>query len=116
MKTPDNADNEMRIATNTSEIMWVEGRVDSNWDAIAQNQMAIGDLGGRGGAKEMANSDLNNRLGSNAAAISRNKGKIGELSDSLEIVRAGVASMALTGIPAINGHGISIDVGLYEGE
>ena len=110
-------DHEMRISTNASEIMRVEGRVDSNWDAIAQNQMDIGALGGRVGANEMAIGDLTNRVGSNAAAISRNEGMIGELSDSLEVVRAGVAaSMALAGMPAINGRGVSIGIGSYDGE
>ena len=42
---------------------------------------------------------------------------IGELSESLEVVRAGVAaSMALAGMPAINGRGISIGVGSFDGE
>ena len=110
-------DHEMRISTNASEIMRVEGRVDSNWDAIAENQTAIGALGGRVGANEMAIGDLNNRVGSNASAIQRNSGMISDLNDSLEVVRAGVAaSMALAGMPAINGRGVSIGVGSYDGE
>ena len=42
---------------------------------------------------------------------------IGDLSDSLEVVRAGVAaSMALAGMPAINGRGVSIGIGSFDGE
>ena len=108
---------EGRISKNTSEIMRVEGRVDSNWNAIEANQTAIGTLSGRVGANEMAIGDLSNRVGSNAAAISRNEGMISDLNDSLEVVRAGVAaSMALAGMPAINGRGVSIGIGSYDGE
>ena len=101
--TADIATNKANIATNAgkiemnaSEIMRVEGRVDSNWDAIAQNQMDIG---------------------SNRSMINDNRNMIGDLSDSLEVVRAGVAaSMALAGMPAINGRGVSIGIGSYDGE
>ena len=42
---------------------------------------------------------------------------IGELSDDLGVVRAGVAaSMALAGMPAVNGRGIAIGVGSFDGE
>ena len=72
------------------------GRISSNADAIASNM---------------------NSIGQNASAISDNRNMIGELSDDLDVVRAGVAaSMALAGMPAINGRGISIGVGSYDGE
>ena len=72
------------------------GRISSNADAIAANM---------------------NSIGQNASAISDNRNMIGELSDDLDVVRAGVAaSMALAGMPAINGRGISIGVGSYDGE
>ena len=71
-------------------------RISSNADAIASNMNAIGQ---------------------NASAISDNRNMIGELSDDLDVVRAGVAaSMALAGMPAINGRGIAIGVGSYDGE
>ena len=58
-----------------------------------------------------------NSIGQNASAISDNRNMIGELSDDLDVVRAGVAaSMALAGMPAINGRGIAIGVGSYDGE
>ena len=79
------------------------GNIADNAAAIGMNSSAIADLG--------------NRVGSNESAIMRNTGMIGELSDELEVVRAGVAaSMALAGMPAINGRGISIGVGSYDGE
>ena len=72
------------------------GRITSNANDIAANMNAIGQ---------------------NRSAISDNRNMIGELSDDLDIVRAGVAaSMALAGMPAINGRGIAIGVGSYDGE
>ena len=56
-------------------------------------------------------------IGSNRSSIMQNAGMIGDLQDQMEVVRAGVAaSMALAGMPAINGRGISIGVGSYDGE
>ena len=81
--------NEMSIGVNASGI-------SSNADSIAANMSSIG---------------------SNASAISDNRNMIGELSDDLGVVRAGVAaSMALAGMPGINGRGISIGVGSFDGE
>ena len=109
-----NAEN---IMTNASEIMRVEGRVDTNWDAIAANQMAISDNASGISSNADAIAANMNSIGQNASAIGDNRNMIGELSDSLEVVRAGVAaSMALAGMPAINGRGISIGVGSYDGE
>ena len=79
------------------------GRIDTNASSISSNADAI--------AANM------NSIGSNASAISDNRNMIGELSDDLDVVRAGVAaSMALAGMPAINGRGISIGVGSFDGE
>ena len=72
------------------------GRISSNADAIASNM---------------------NSIGQNRSMINDNRNMIGELSDDLDVVRAGVAaSMALAGMPAINGRGIAIGVGSYDGE
>ena len=39
------------------------------------------------------------------------------MSDDLDVVRSGVAaSMALAGMPAVNGRGIAIGVGSFDGE
>ena len=95
--------NTTNIATNAADIMTNAGNIADNAAAIGANTGAIADLG--------------NRVGSNESAIQRNSGMIGELSESLETVRAGVAaSMALAGMPAINGRGISIGVGSFDGE
>ena len=71
-------------------------RITSNANDIAANMTAIG---------------------RNTTAIGRNESAIMGLQDQMEIVRAGVAaSMALAGMPAINGRGIAIGVGSYDGE
>ena len=87
---------EEAVAAGAASDMALGGRISSNADAIAANM---------------------NSIGQNASAISDNRNMIGELSDDLDVVRAGVAaSMALAGMPAINGRGISIGVGSYDGE
>ena len=59
----------------------------------------------------------NSAIGSNRSNIMQNADMIGGLQDQMEVVRAGVAaSMALAGMPAINGRGISIGVGSFDGE
>ena len=101
--TTNIATNTENIATNAAGIMTNAGNIASNTAAIGMNTGAIADLG--------------NRVGSNESAIMRNSGMISDLNESLEVVRAGVAaSMALAGMPAINGRGISIGVGSYDGE
>ena len=68
-------------------------------------------------ADSMLRSSLTDMIGSNTTMINDNRRMIGELSDDLDVVRAGVAaSMALAGMPAINGRGIAIGVGSYDGE
>ena len=101
--TADIATNKANITTNAAGIMTNAGNIASNTAAIGMNTGAIADLG--------------NRVGSNESAIMRNSGMISDLNESLEVVRAGVAaSMALAGMPAINGRGVSIGVGSYDGE
>ena len=88
--------NATMVGENRGMIEANSGRISSNADAIAANM---------------------NSIGQNSSAISDNRNMIGELSDDLDVVRAGVAaSMALAGMPAINGRGISIGVGSYDGE
>ncbi|MYJ94119.1 MAG: hypothetical protein F4053_00520 [Proteobacteria bacterium] len=87
---------EEAVAAGAAADMALGGRISSNADAIAANM---------------------NSIGQNSSAISDNRNKIGELSDDLDVVRAGVAaSMALAGMPAINGRGVAIGVGSYDGE
>ena len=91
------------ILTNAGNITMNSGRIDVNETAIASN---AGDIA--------SNASM---IGSNASAIGMNETRIGELSDELDIVRSGVAaSMALAGTPAINGRGIAIGVGSFDGE
>ena len=134
--------NEMRsmansgmIETNAGNIMMNAGNIKTNADSIAAETTARMDadmmLAGGIDANKMrldthemlvgqntsAISALDGRVGSNESAIQRNSGMIGELSESLEVVRAGVAaSMALAGMPAVNGRGIAIGVGSFDGE
>ena len=87
---------EQAVAAGAAADMALGGRISSNADAIASNM---------------------NSIGQNRSMINDNRNMIGELSDDLDVVRAGVAaSMALAGMPAINGRGIAIGVGSYDGE
>ncbi len=96
MNSEDIMTNAGNIMTNSGRITANEGAISSNADAIASNM---------------------NSIGQNASAIGRNSEMITGLQDQMEIVRAGVAaSMALAGMPAINGRGVSIGVGSYDGE
>ena len=126
------------IAVNQTDIDALEaedvrlgGRIDTNWDAIAVNQLDIdaNEVAIAGnttaiGTNTTSITSNSTMIGENASAISRNSGmitdnrnRIGELSDDLDIVRSGVAaSMALAGMPAINGRGIAIGVGSFDGE
>ena len=71
------------IEENASEIVRVEGRVDANWDAIADNQMAINN-------NTMA-------LDDHATRISANDMRIGQLSEDMDVLRAGVAAAIAMG-------------------
>ena len=74
------ADDELRghITTNAGNIMANEMAIGSNADNISANAGSI--------AANMSS------IGSNASAISDNRNMIGELSDDLDVVRAGVAA------------------------
>ena len=99
-----------RIDTNAAGIMTNAGGIEMNLGSIGANATAISS-NVDGIAANMSS------IGSNSASIADNRNMIGELSDDLSVVRAGVAaSMALAGMPAINGRGISIGVGSFDGE
>ena len=99
-----------RIDTNAGDIM-------TNAGNIMANEMAIGENAGNISTNADGIAANMNAIGANAASIADNRNMIGELSDDLSVVRAGVAaSMALAGMPAINGRGISIGVGSFDGE
>ena len=117
-------DNAAAIATNTGHIMTNRTDIDQNASDIMTNAGHIMDNRGMIesntasiGMNTAAISALDGRVGSNASAIGRNSEMITGLQDQMEVVRAGVAaSMALAGMPAINGRGISIGVGSFDGE
>ena len=95
--------NETRSMANETRSMANSGRLDVAEAAI------------RDGAQLIAGNTAS--IGENRSSIMRNADMIGGLQDQMEIVRAGVAaSMALAGMPAINGRGISIGVGSFDGE
>ena len=105
------------IATNATNIEANMGSIATNAGNIATNASGIADNMAAIGANQGAIAANANSIGANASAIGRNASMIGELSEDLDVVRAGVAaSMALAGMPAINGRGISIGVGSYDGE
>ena len=102
--------NRTDIDTNAGDIMMNAGNIMDNRGMIETNTMGISGNSGRIDAAE-------SMISQNQGNISGNTAMIGELSESLEVVRAGVAaSMALAGMPAINGRGISIGVGSFDGE
>ena len=101
--TADIATNKTGIASNTAGIATNKGLIDTNTASIGMNTSAISD-------NATAISGLRGDIMSNSNSITG-------LQDQMEIVRAGVAaSMALAGMPAINGRGISIGVGSFDGE
>ena len=122
--TENIAENASNIMTNTTMIGENRGMIETNADGIMTN---AGHIMENRGMIEMNASGVSsnadaiaanmNSIGQNSSAISDNRNMIGELSEDLDVVRAGVAaSMALAGMPAINGRGISIGVGSFDGE
>ena len=125
------ATNATNIATNAENIMGLRTDVDSNTGRIMQNETDImtnaGNIMTNSGRLDAAEAAIvegagliagnTASIGENRSSIMRNADMIGGLQDQMEIVRAGVAaSMALAGMPAINGRGISIGVGSFDGE
>ena len=97
-------------AANAEAIMMNAGNIAMNHSGMNSNAANIS-TNADGIAANM------NAIGANSASIADNRNMIGELSDDLGVVRAGVAaSMALAGMPGINGRGISIGVGSFDGE
>ena len=109
--------NAANIANNASNIVTNSGLISRNTGTIAVH----GALIDRNAGHIAVNSE---RIGANSAAIGLNSGMIadnrhliGELSQDLDIVRAGVAaSIALSRMPSIDGGGISFGAGTFAGE
>ncbi len=120
-----NADNIMQEQMDrmAADEMLMAADVMLKSDIDANKMMGMANMDAIDMNKDMIGSNTM-KIGENSAAITRNSGMIsdnsrmiGELSESLEVVRAGVAaSMALAGMPAVNGRGIAIGVGSYDGE
>ena len=116
--------NDMDIAMNAEDIMTNAGNIAdnagnimTNAGNIMSNEMSIGANAGNISSNADNIASNMNSIGQNTGMINDNRNMIGELSDDLDVVRAGVAaSMALAGMPAINGRGISIGVGSFDGE
>ena len=103
-------ENRGMIETNAADILTNTGNIAANSTRIGAAETAIG-------ANTAAIADNMNAIGQNRSSIMENAGRIGELSEDLDIVRSGVAAaMALAGMPAINGRGVSIGVGSFDGE
>ena len=88
--------------------------------AMTAAMTADGKADGAQGAADGAMSAASAAQGraDNAFSMAQNNGmRIDGLQDQMDIVRAGVAaSMALAGMPAVNGRGIAIGVGSFDGE
>ena len=84
------ATNKTGIATNKAEIVRVEERVDSNWDAIGANQMDI----------------------------ATNRSNINGLRKGLDVATAGVAAaMALAALPDVEGaRSFGVGLGTFDGK
>ena len=82
--------NKTGIATNKAEIVRVEERVDSNWDAIGANQMDI----------------------------ATNRSNINGLRKGLDVATAGVAAaMALAALPDVEGaRSFGVGLGTFDGK
>ena len=110
-RTPRNiASNASNIVTNNGLISRNTGTIAVNSSLIDRNAGHIAVNSGRIGANSAA-------IGLNTGMIADNRHLIGELSQDLDIVRAGVAaSIALSRMPSIDGGGISFGAGTFAGE
>ena len=114
MEADDEVRSEFAMADNAvrGEFAMADDMVRSEFamaDDMVRSEFAMAD--------SRLSSQLTGMINSNTTSINNNRMAIDGLQDQLEIVRAGVAaSMALAGMPAINGRGIAIGVGSYDGE
>ena len=111
------ATNVTNIATNAEGVMTNAGNITTNAGNIATNASDITAAEVRIMANEGNISTNTSGIASNKTAIDGNAMRIGELSDDLDVVRAGVAaSMALAGMPSIDGRGFAVGLGSFDGE
>ena len=138
----DIATNAGNIMTNAGNIVTNAGNIVTNADGVAVNKMATETNAGNitmnaGGiatnasnitaaeVRIMANEGKittnTGSIASNKSAIDANAASIGklgnELRNDLDVVRAGVAaSMALAGMPSLDGRGFAVGLGSFDGE
>ena len=112
------ADNAMTAANNAQT-----AADNAQTAADGAQSTADGAMSAAGGAQSTADGAMSAASAAQGTADSAvsmardNTAMIGGLQDQMDIVRAGVAaSMALAGMPAVNGRGLAIGVGSFDGE
>ena len=102
--------NEAAITTNASDIITNAGHIAMNNTYMMANRGMI-----EGNASDIM--AVRGMAQTNAAGISTNAANIHRNSESIDMLRAGVAaSMALAGMPEIGDRGVSVGAGSYDGE
>ena len=104
------AANAENILTNHMDIMENRGMIESNTAAIGMNSAAIMEHAGMISANASA-------ISANSSTLSMHTQQISGLVDEMEVVKAGVAAgIAMASMPAVQGNGISLGVGSFDGE
>ena len=119
------ADNAMTAANNAQTAADNAQTAADNAQSSADDAQSTADgaMSAAGGAQSTADGAMSAASAAQGTADSAvsmardNTAMIGGLQDQMDIVRAGVAaSMALAGMPAVNGRGLAIGVGSFDGE
>ncbi len=104
------ATNAGNIATNAMNIMENSGMIESNTAAIGANAAMLMDHAGMISANASA-------ISANSSTLSMHTQQISGLVDEMEVVKAGVAAgIAMASMPAVQGNGVSLGVGSFDGE
>ncbi len=102
-----NAEN---IAGNAMNIMENRGMIETNTAAIGANAAMLMDHAGMISANASA-------ISANSSTLSMHTQQISGLVDEMEVVKAGVAAgIAMASMPAVQGNGVSLGVGSFDGE
>ena len=98
------------IAMNAMHVMENRGMIESNTAAIGANAAMLMDHAGMISANASA-------ISANSSTLSMHTQQISGLVDEMEVVRSGVAAgIAMASMPAVQGSGISVGVGSFDGE
>ena len=104
------ATNAGNIAANAMNVMENRGMIESNTAAIGANAAMLMDHAGMISANASA-------ISANSSTLSMHTTQISGLVDEMEVVKAGVAAgIAMASMPAVQGSGISVGVGSFDGE